>query len=58
VRFKTYERFLRAGVRLEVFVTKKGKVGDYTRWTIRRNRAPLRVDRCVSGATLKRVSCR
>jgi len=57
VRFKTFERFLRAGTRLEIFVTKKGKIGDYTSWTIRRNRAPKRVDACVAGASLRRVSC-
>jgi PKD repeat protein len=58
VRFKTYERFLRAGIRLQIYVTKKGKIGDYTGWTIRRNRAPKRVDACVAGASLRRVSCR
>lgn len=45
-------RTLRAGVRLEVLVTKRDRVGKYTRFTIRRGKPPLRVDRCVQfGAT-------
>ena len=57
VRFHNFERFLRAGVRLEIYVTKKGKIGDYTRYTIRRGKVPLRRDRCVSGAKLKPIGC-
>jgi hypothetical protein len=57
VRFPTYERFLRPGIRLQVFVTKKGKIGDYTSYTIRRGKPPKRVNRCVSGARLKPVGC-
>jgi PKD repeat protein len=57
VRFHNFERYLRAGIRIEIYVTKKGKIGDYTRYTIRRGKVPLRVDRCVSGARLKPVGC-
>ncbi len=38
---------LRAGVRLELRVTKRDRVGKYTRFTIRRDKPPLRVDRCL-----------
>jgi PKD repeat protein len=58
VRFRTFERFMRGGVRLEIFVTKKGKIGDYTRYTIRRGKSPLRMDRCVTGSRLRPVKCR
>jgi len=57
VRFHNFERFLRPGIRLQVFVTKKGKIGDYTSYTIRRGKSPKRVNRCVSGAKLKPVGC-
>ncbi len=40
VRFKGYEHFLGAGVKLEVFVAKRGKIGEYTRYTIRRGKFP------------------
>ena len=58
VRFHNFERFLRPGIRLQIFVTKKGKIGDYTSYTIRRGKSPKRVNRCVSGARLKPVRCR
>jgi PKD repeat protein len=57
VRFHTFERFLPPGIRLEIYVTKRGKIGDYTRYTIRRGKSPLRVNRCVSGARLKPIGC-
>jgi PKD repeat protein len=57
IRFHSFERFLRSGVRLEIFVTKQGKIGDYTRYTIRRGKAPQRVDRCLSGTKLRPVPC-
>jgi len=40
-------RVLRPGVRLEILVTRRLQIGKYTRFTIRRGRAPLRSDRCV-----------
>ena len=58
VRFKTYERFLRAGVRLEVFIAKTGKIGEYRRYTIRgHNRSPTRVVRCLNGMKPRPVKC-
>jgi hypothetical protein len=36
---------LRAGVRLELLVTKPDRVGKYTRFTIRRGKPPARTDR-------------
>jgi len=40
-------RRLPAGVRLEVLVSKRDRVGKYTRFRIRRNRSPSRVDACL-----------
>jgi PKD repeat protein len=57
VRFGTYERFLRAGIKLEVFVGKPGKIGEYTRYTIRRGKSPARLDRCLNGTRLRPVKC-
>jgi PKD repeat protein len=48
VRFKTFERFLRAGIRLEILVSKPNTIGDYTRYTIRAGKAPARVSRCLA----------
>jgi hypothetical protein len=43
---------LRAGVRLEILVTKPDRIGRYTRFRIRRDRAPKRFDSCIRfGAT-------
>jgi len=41
-------RHLRAGTVLEVFVTQKGMIGKYTRFKIRRLKAPLRTDSCTA----------
>jgi PKD repeat protein len=57
VRFRSYERYLRAGVRLEVFVAKTGKIGEFTRYTIRRGKSPARLDRCLNGMKLRPVKC-
>jgi hypothetical protein len=47
VRVRRFERRLRAGTVLRIYVTKPGFVGKYTRFRIINGRAPLRVDRCV-----------
>jgi hypothetical protein len=38
---------LRAGVRLEVLVSKRDRIGKYTRFRILRGRTPLRFDTCL-----------
>ena len=48
---------LRAGVRLRVLVTKRDRVGKYTRFTIRRGKPPLRVDRCLQFAQTTPSAC-
>ncbi len=48
IHFRAIERKrLRAGVRLEVLVSKRDRIGKYTRFRIRRNRAPARFDTCL-----------
>ena len=47
IRFRRFERRLRAGVVLRVFVSREGAIGKYTRFGIRRRRSPSRRDRCL-----------
>ncbi len=47
VSFPRFARSLRAGVVLEVRVTRSGRIGKYTRFIVRRNRAPQRTDSCL-----------
>jgi hypothetical protein len=57
VRFKTYQRFLRAGTKLEIFVTRRGTIGSYTSYKIRAGKFPVRVRRCTPPGRLKAVRC-
>ena len=47
VRFAGMRRRLIAGSVVQVYVRANGRVGKYTRFTIRRSRAPLRRDMCL-----------
>jgi hypothetical protein len=47
-RLRAYERFLRAGIRLSVRVSKKGSVGKYSSLRIRSGAAPRRRDMCLT----------
>jgi hypothetical protein len=58
VRFRRFEhRLLRRGVVVKVFVTRPGTIGKYTRFKIRRRRAPLRNDRCAVVGTTAPIDC-
>jgi hypothetical protein len=57
IRFRRMQRAYRPGVRLEVFVTKTGKVGSYTRFRFRRRRAPSRVDGCLQPGASRPSRC-
>lgn len=50
-------RHLRAGTVLEVFVTQKGMIGKYTRFKIRRLKAPLRTDSCTAPGVARVRRC-
>lgn len=47
VRFRRFERSLRAGTILEVFVGRPDAIGKFTRFRIRRSRRPSRTDLCL-----------
>lgn len=59
VRFGRLQRSLRAGARIQVFVTSPTRIGKYTRFRIRRGLAPKRLDRCLAprGSGRRRTSC-
>jgi PKD repeat protein len=47
LRFKGLERRLRAGIVIQIRVTRPGQIGKYTSFKIRRSGTPLRKDRCL-----------
>jgi PKD repeat protein len=57
VRFKTFERSVRAGASLEIRVIAKGRIGKYTRFKMRRLKPALRVDRCLIPGKKKPRPC-
>jgi hypothetical protein len=48
VRVRKFERRLRAGTVLRIYVTKPGYIGKFTRFRIMNGRPPVRVDGCAS----------
>ena len=57
VVLRRFERSLRAGVVLEIRVSKPGQIGKYTRFSIRRGKLPTRTDTCLSPAGTKPIVC-
>ncbi len=57
ISFTRFERSLRAGAVLEIRVTRKGQIGKYTRFTIRRGKLPARLDTCLSPSGVTPMSC-
>ena len=58
LRVERLERRLNAGVRLEIYVRQRNRVGKYTRIRIQAGRRPpLRVDRCVRPGSLTPIRC-
>jgi PKD repeat protein len=57
VRIRRFERRLRAGVTLELFVRQAGKIGKYTRFLIRAGKPPARIDRCLVPGRPRPVRC-
>jgi hypothetical protein len=45
--FPRFQRALQAGAVLQIRVSKKGEIGKFTSFTIRRRKLPLRVDACL-----------
>jgi hypothetical protein len=56
-RVHRFERFLRAGILLQIRVTRPGRIGSYTSFLIRSRKAPLRTDRCLSATRNKPIEC-
>jgi hypothetical protein len=56
-RLRRFERFLPAGVRLRIAVTKPGRIGKVTTFRIRHGAPPVRTDRCLSPGRRKAVAC-
>jgi hypothetical protein len=52
-----FERNLRSGTQLTITLTRTGYVGKRTVFKIRRGKAPLRSDSCLSPATGKVQKC-
>jgi PKD domain len=50
-------RTLRPGAVLEVWITKQGTIGKYTRFRIRKRKAPRRTDLCVMPGGVTPVAC-
>jgi hypothetical protein len=56
-RVHRFERFLRAGILLQIRVTRPGRIGAYTSFLIRSRKPPLRRDRCLSVRSGKPIDC-
>ena len=57
ITFRRFERSLRAGVVLEIWVSKHGEIGKFTRFTIHRGKSPSRVDECLNPAGTTPIVC-
>lgn len=58
VRLRTLERrALRPGTSIELFITAPGRIGKYTRFTVRRGKAPARTDLCLRPGGKKPTAC-
>lgn len=56
-RVSGVQRRLRVGAVVEVFVTQRGRVGKYTRFTIRKGMAPRRLDSCALHGARRPTRC-
>jgi hypothetical protein len=56
-RASTFERAFSSGTKITVSVTRKGYIGKRTQFTIRRGKAPLRTDSCLSPTSGKTQKC-
>jgi PKD repeat protein len=56
-KIRGLQRRLRAGTRIAIYVTQEGKIGKYTRFRIRRRKAPARTDQCLMPGASKPSRC-
>ncbi len=57
MEFRRFQRSLRAGVVLEIRVSKAGEIGKYTRFAVRRHKLPARTDACLGPAAGNPIAC-
>jgi hypothetical protein len=57
IDFRSFERPLRFGITLEILISKRGEIGKYTRFAIRRGKLPERVDTCLDSTGVKPLAC-
>jgi hypothetical protein len=58
IRFGRFKgRLLRPGTLVQVYVTKPGRIGKYTRLRVRTAKPPARADRCLLPGTRRPVPC-
>jgi hypothetical protein len=57
VSFRQFERVLHAGAILEIRVSRPGKIGEYTRFHVRRRKLPVRSDSCLGLAGIEPIAC-
>jgi PKD repeat protein len=57
VRVRRLERLLLPGVRVRIYVTKRGAVGKFTKLRFRAGHAPVRTDRCLMPGSWVPTEC-
>jgi hypothetical protein len=57
IAFRSFDRYLHAGAVIEVFVTKAGTIGKYTRLRVRRGKLPERIDKCLAAGGALPLEC-
>jgi large repetitive protein len=57
ITFHRFERSLRTGAVLDVWVSNAGKIGKFTRFVIRRDKPPIRTDMCLNPAGITPLVC-
>lgn len=55
--FRSFERYLSAGAVLQVFISKGGEIGKYTRLRVRHGKLPERVDLCLDPTGVHPLVC-
>jgi hypothetical protein len=57
IGFRRFQRSLRAGVILEIRVSKPGRIGKFTRFSIGHGVVPKRIDTCLAPSGSKPMRC-
>ena len=57
VRLRWLERRLRPGTRIVISITKTGRIGQYTTFTLRKKKKPIRKELCLYPGQAKATRC-